>query len=192
MRRAVTLLLLTVLGIAAQPKEKPLWLDAAPKQWNKPGANIPRGQKLVSDDDEFMRKQCLPGVRQPMTPEARAVVARGWMLVIETHDNRGISVVTGMENFDGMCRPTRYQDFVFVNGRYAGTLSPALMDSRTDGASIRAAFPDPGKIYAEFERYSVRDPLCCPSRVSEAMFEIRDTGGKPVVALVSVRTRPTN
>jgi LppP/LprE lipoprotein len=178
--------------MAAQPKEKPLWLDTEPKQWNKPGANIPRGQRSRFEEDEFMRKQCLPGVRQPMTPEARAVVARGWMLATETHDNRGINVVTGMQDFDGMCRPMRYQDFVFVDGKYAGTLSPQLMDSRTTGASIRAAFPDPGKIYAEFERYNISDPLCCPSRVSEATYEIRDAGGKPVVALVSVKTRPAN
>ena len=66
------------------------------------------------------------------------------------------------------------------------------MNSRTDGAWIRAAFPDPGKIYAEFERYVLRDPMCCPSRVSEATYEIHDAGGKPVVALVSVKTTPTN
>lgn len=192
MQRLVVLFLIAILSASAQPKEKPLWLDAAPKQWNKPGASIPRARKLGLDEDEFMRKQCLPGVKQPMTPEARTVVEKGWLLAAETHDNRGIVVVTGMQDFDGMCRPTRYQDFVFVNGKYAGTLSPALMDSRSDAASIRVAFPDPGKVYAEFERYSLPDPLCCPSRVSEATYEIRDAGGKPVVALVSVRTRPTN
>jgi hypothetical protein len=131
-------------------------------------------------------------MKTAQTPEGRAVVEKNWMLANETHDNRGIVVVTAMQEFDGMCRPNRFQDFVFVNGKYAGTLSPVLMDSRTDGSSIRAALPEPGKVYAEFERYVLRDPMCCPSRVSEAMYEIRDAGGKPVVALVSVRTRPTN
>ena len=113
------------MSASAQPKEKPLWLDAAPRQWNKPGADIPRVRKSFSDDDEFIQKQCLPGVKQPVTPEARTVVAKGWFLAAETNDNRGIVIVSGMQDFDGMCRPMRYQDFVFVNGKYAGTLSPA-------------------------------------------------------------------
>lgn len=42
-------------------------------------------------------------------------------------------VVTAMSGFDGMCRPLGYQAFVCWEGRYAGTLSPAAMNSRTDG-----------------------------------------------------------
>lgn len=32
-----------------------------------------------------------------------------------------------------MCRPRQSQDFLFVRGMFAGTLSPQPMDSRTDG-----------------------------------------------------------
>ena len=38
-----------------------------------------------------------------------------------------------MSNADGMCRPLGYQFFLFVGDDFAGTLSPAPMDSRTDG-----------------------------------------------------------
>jgi len=192
MQRTVTLLLLVAASLTAQPKGKPLWLDATPKQWNKPGASIPRVPKRFSSDEDAFLDHCRAFIKSAQTPEGRAVADKNWMLTAETHDNRDIVVVTAMQDFDGMCRPNRFQDFVFVNGKYAGTLSPVLMDSRTEAAAIRVALPDPGKVYAEFERYVLRDPMCCPSRVSEATYEIRDADGKPVVALVSVRTRPTN
>jgi len=50
---------------------------------------------------------------------------------------------------DGMCRPAHFNVFVFVGGRFAGTLSPQLMTSRLD-ASIGAL-----RIAAEFARYRV-------------------------------------
>jgi hypothetical protein len=194
MQRVVAFLLAGIVSASAQPKEKPLWLDAEPKQWNKPGAGIPRARKSFGDFDDEFTKQCRSSIRaNTELADERAVAAKGWQIFhVERNVQSGESVVSALQDFDGMCRPMRYQDFVFVNGTYAGTLSPVLMDSRTDGSSSRVAFPSPGKLTTEFLRYAIRDPLCCPSRISEVAFEIRDVGGKPVVALVSVRTRPTN
>jgi hypothetical protein len=90
-----------------------------------------------------------------------------------------------------MCRPDLYQDFVFVNGKFAGTISPTLMNARSDGGAVKIAFPAAVKILVEFSRFTDKDPLCCPSRISEGTFEIRYEGGKPVVVLTGVRTRST-
>jgi hypothetical protein len=90
-----------------------------------------------------------------------------------------------------MCRPDSYQDFVFVNGKFAGTLSPILMNARSDGGAVKITFPAAVKILVDFDRYTDKDPLCCPSRISEGTFEIRYEGGKPVVVLSGVRTRRT-
>ena len=46
----------------------------------------------------------------------------------------------GMPLLDGMCRPNLYQDFVFVDGKFARTLSPSLMNARSDGASQKVRF----------------------------------------------------
>ena len=48
-----------------------------------------------------------------------------------------------------------------------------------------------GKPCCVFDRYTDKDPLCCPSRISEGTFEIRYEGGKPVVMLTGIRTRRT-
>lgn len=97
-------------------------------------------------------------------------------------------VVTGAEILDGMCRPERYQDFVFVNGRYAGTLSPILMNSRSDCAAVAIEFPASNKISAMYRRYDTRDARCCPSHTSRASYEIRYQGTKPLVVMTSVLT----
>jgi hypothetical protein len=197
MLRAATLLLMVVFVIAAQPRQKPLWLDAVPKpalkQWNRPGAAVPKTEKILhKDDDELFLKMCQAQIRKPETPEEREVAGKGWMVFASWRDGRGTTVVGAMANLDGMCRPDLYQDFVFANGVYAGTLSPKLMGSRSDGSSVTVAFPAAGKVYAEFVRYTEKDPLCCASRISEATYEIQDTGGKPVVVLSNVRTRLAN
>lgn len=48
------------------------------------------------------------------------------------------TLISGMANADGMCRPLTDQVFVFSGGQFIGTLSPILMDSRTDGSLVNA------------------------------------------------------
>jgi hypothetical protein len=45
----------------------------------------------------------------------------------------GTSVVLGLAGFDGMCRPLRVHAFVFIDGAFAGTLTPSVMNARSDG-----------------------------------------------------------
>ena len=103
-----------------------------------------------------------------------------------------IDVITAALDLDGMCRPDDYQDFVFVRGRFAGTLSPQLMESRGDGSSGVVRFTDANKFFVSFKRYTDRDPLCCASRISEASFEIRYQRKTPVVVLTGVETRTSD
>jgi hypothetical protein len=85
-----------------------------------------------------------------------------------------------MTGADGMCRPRPFNTFVFVAGRFAGTLSPVAMASREDGSvgAVRVA-PD-GTIAADFARYSTADPLCCPSSHVAVRYRI-DRTKLPVV-----------
>ncbi len=89
-----------------------------------------------------------------------------------------------------MCRPTAYNLFVFVGGRFAGVLSPMPMTSRLDSSSGVVRLPLPG-ITAEFVRFTSTDPLCCPSSRVTVRYRIDRTAAGPVVAPVEVRnTRP--
>jgi len=71
-----------------------------------------------------------------------------------------------------MCRPLTYQEFVFVRGVFAGTLSPGTMDSRADGSLNRVTLQGDRRLVAEYARYTRADALCCPSRTTSVVFEI--------------------
>src|SRR5690606_40001107 len=53
-----------------------------------------------------------------------------------------------------------------------GTLSPENMTSREDGSLITATLWNAESISAEFNRYTSRDPLCCPSQKSSVTYTI--------------------
>jgi hypothetical protein len=120
---------------------------------------------------------------------ARAVSAAGWIpfpYFGKPLAQGDVEIVGGMTGADGMCRPSGYNVFVFVGGRYAGTLSPAPMTSRLDGASgdVRLALP---QVVVEFARYTEKDPLCCPSSRSTVSFRIDRTKTGVVVVPIDKR-----
>ena len=121
--------------------------------------------------------------------EDKRVRNQGWDLVGAYLGGWEILVIRGTAGYDGMCRPRQYQDFVFVRGVFAGTLSPRAMDSRTDGAIGRVSLQGRNRLTAEYARYAAADPLCCPSRATSVEFEIaRDpTVLRPVSAYTSGR-----
>ena len=101
------------------------------------------------------------------------------------------TVLLAEASVDGMCRPWDYQAFVFVKGAFAGTLSPTLMDSRTDGALSEVRLLAPTSIEAVSLRYADADPLCCPSRLSTVRYRIEHRPEAGHRGAVSVpRSRP--
>ena len=93
-----------------------------------------------------------------------------------------------MTGGDGMCRPTGYNIFVFVGGRFAGTLSPAAMNSRDDASSGAVRILGADSLSAEFARYAAqKDALCCPSSRVTVRYRIDRAGAGPVVVPVEVR-----
>ena len=92
---------------------------------------------------------------------------------------------------DGMCRPNGFQAFVFVNGVFAGTLSPVLMNARTDGsiASLNVSIFNAGEISADFARYSDQDPLCCPHGTTNVLYQIK---AKPALVVPESLTSASN
>ena len=69
------------------------------------------------------------------------------------------------------CRPTSYNYFVFsVGGNFVGTLSPVLMNSRSDGAVQSVRVERGGSLSVDYDRYTPTDPLCCPSSTTTVTF----------------------
>src|SRR5438552_14556580 len=107
------------------------WLDAAPAQWNHPDSPVPPAQPNNVPPQAI----CLRQERAAASPEEQQLAASGWKLEEYWPVRRegDVTLVTALSDYDGMCRPWRFNTFVFAGGRFAGTLSPSAMDSRFDG-----------------------------------------------------------
>jgi len=184
-------LLLFVALLVAKSAEAQLgaWLDQPLASWNQAGVTIPAAPAPKGDSPTDPR--CARGVRPPETPSERLVSSAGWSLYAEPKKRGTVTVLLGEASIDGMCRPWDYQAFVFVKGAFAGTLSPSVMDSRTDGALSEIRFPAPSAIEVVFLRYTDTDPLCCPSRLTTVRYRIERGPKGPVVVPVSAWSKLT-
>ncbi len=187
MRRIAPSLLTLLLSASAESQPVPSsWLDSAsPPPWNRAGAPLPSAPAGPRNPDP----RCRSPARADVSEEDRQLPARGWDLIGQPADNGQIRVVAGAANYDGMCRPLRYQYFVFSAHTFAGTLSPDLMDSRTDGALNHVLIDNDERLTVRYARYAATDPLCCPSRMTTVVFEVaRDP---PVVRPLTAKTVAT-
>jgi LppP/LprE lipoprotein len=178
--------LLSTLSVSAQPlPSNNSWLDRKLVNWNKPSSELPR---LPSPSAATNLDRCKGSFRSPSSDSEKALANRGWKLFGKVQTSGKTKIVMATSGFDGMCRPVGYQHFVYVEDRYTGTLSPTLMDSRTDGALITARLVNPTKISAEFVRYTASDALCCPLRTSFVTYQIQP-GKIPNLMATAVVTR---
>lgn len=172
---------LTAVGATQGPGAG--WLDRPkPSAWNTPSQAIPAAPKIEGNADP----RCRDAARPPQLTEDKLVRDRGWDLVGAFQGGWQMVVIRGAAGYDGMCRPVQYQDFVFVRGAFAGTLSPQPMDSRTDGAIAGVSLQNGTSLTAQYTRYAKSDPLCCPARTTSVVFEV--AGDRPVVRPVSTST----
>jgi len=176
----VALVALLVAAFGRGARADGSWLDAPIQNWNTPGASLPAAPAM----DPSTNPMCLgpqSQARPPETAEDYALTDAGWTLVAAYQGGFGVKLIEALSGYDGMCRPLGYQVFVFVDGSFAGTLSPVLMDSRMDGALSRDALFSRQNLSATFLRYTPTDPLCCPSSMSSLSYTIDTSGAAPVV-----------
>ena len=168
------------------------WLDSTPKNWNVPGMEPPKAPPLQNTNPNCRTREIAPS-----NAEESRLAGMGWKLesywpVLQSGD---LTLVTALANYDGMCRPLEFNVFVFAGGKYAGTLSPVNMDSRTDGVldtpngrSGVTVQPN-GVIQAVFTRYASSDPLCCPSRgTTTVTYQVQTPSGGPVVVPLALQS----
>jgi len=181
---------LTALALASPARVAPGWLDAAsPAGWNRAGARVPRAPARRGDPPTVAR--CRGGVaRPPENAAERQIAAAGWTLFGGAEASGTTQMMSGCTSVDGMCRPAGYQVFVFVGGRFAGTLSPGPMEPRADGSARVQRLLSADAVAAEFARYAPADALCCPSRVATVIFRVERSGAGPVVVPSSVVSAP--
>jgi LppP/LprE lipoprotein len=173
--RAALAILVTALGSALLGGENPLpgaWLDAQTRpNWNALGSAVPKAAAV--EGGPLADGPCAEQILPPTGREDRTVADAGWSVVSEPQTRGDLVVVTAATSADGMCRPLGLQGFVFVEGKFAGTLSPHPMDSRTDGILGRVQLFE-STLRADFRRYAATDPLCCPSRTSTVAYKLEN------------------
>ena len=176
----------TLLGATALHAGDGSWIDALPGAWNAPGAAIPPAPAGSAEQ----LAACAEQRRAASSPADRALEAAGWKLFGPVLSHGSTSIVRATSNADGMCRPLGYQYFLFAGDDFAGTLAPAPMDSRTDGALSDLSWLDAASATATFSRYAEADALCCPSRESVVVYAVEQRDGRPVLVALSAQTNP--
>jgi heat shock protein HslJ len=146
------------------------WLDRPLVNWNKQLTELPRPVAAV--DQQEIQTRCPNLLRQADSPFEHELVDAGWLLYGALQSFGVTKVVTAMSGTDNECRPLGYQAFVYFGDSYAGTLSPATMDSLTNGALTTIRLSSANNISAEFARYRENDSPCCPRRMSYVTYEV--------------------
>ena len=85
------------------------------------------------------------------------------------------------------CVAERFNLFVFVDGTFAGTVSPAVMTASRDRAAGAVRITGPDTITVEFARYVPGDPECCPSSRERVSYRIDKTGAGPTLVVTDTR-----
>lgn len=179
--------LLFPAALAAQTPARS-WLDRPLVNWNASVTRVPRAAANEEPVAE-VAKRCDLQVKKTTSGE-RAVSDAGWLpfYLFDRQIVQGdVEIIGGLSGADGMCRPAGYNVFVFVGGRFAGTLSPELMTSRVDGSAGAVRLSAEGTIAAEFTRYIDPDPLCCPSGRVTVRYQIDRKSASPIVVPVAVQ-----
>ncbi len=149
------------------------WLDAKPMpNWNSRSRAILQTGKMPAGE----LARCGKFVRQPTLAADKLLAKYGWTLVGPAQVYGKTTIVSWAQGFDGMCRPRSFQTMVFVGNRVAGTLSPAPMDSRTDGSLVNVKMTSETTLTAEYVRYRASDALCCPYKTEAVTFIIKPDG----------------
>ena len=186
--RAVAIAFLLGTVVRAQLPDS-TWLDRPLSNWNVPARAMPlaivNGEAITD-----ITNRC-PFLTSKGSTDGERAVADSRRLPFHMFDRHilegDVEIVGGLAGVDGMCRPVHFNVFVFVDGRFAGTLSPGEMASRTDGSISGAIRFLDDTISAEFARYAPSDALCCPSGRVTVRYRIDRSTPSPVVVPVAVQ-----
>lgn len=150
--------------------------------------NVPTSA-LTADSYAGLEKRC--GTPKAVSPESIAALRRArWVPFLHLDQalaRNGVEVVGGMAAATPGCEPTAFNLFVFVDGRFAGTLSPAPMNPSRDGAAGAVRITGVDTLTVEFARYMPDDAECCPSSRERVSYRIEKTGAGPTLVQTDAR-----
>jgi hypothetical protein len=165
------------------------WLDRPITVWNTPGAAIPRPPSSAEPLEGLLRRCRASAKTIPAAADA-ALGQAGWVPFLHldrplTRDD--VEIVGGMSSAGPGCEASTFNLFVFVGGRFAGTLSPAPMTAARDGVAGAVRITAADAVAAEFARYGPQDAECCPSSRVRVLYRIDRNGSRPAVVATEAR-----
>jgi len=187
----VVLMLVAVSATGAFAQSAGAWLDRPMQGWNTAGGAMPSSRSLpVASSATLDRCKVTapaPTPNQGSTSAVPILSRAGWRPYL--HQDRalvrqGLEILGGLTDMTQACEPVHFNLFVFVDGRFAGTLAPAPMTTARDGAVGAVRIVNETALTAEFARYAANDSECCPSSRVKVTYRI-DRGEAPVVTPVS-------
>ncbi len=144
---------------------------------------------LTVDSHAALEKRC--GTPKAASSEALAALRRArWVPFLHLDQaiaRNGIEVVGGMTAATPGCEPERFNLFVFVDGTFAGTVSPAVMAPSRDGAAGAVRITSADTLTVEFARYLPNDTECCPSSRERVSYRIEKRGAGPTLVKTDTR-----
>lgn len=194
--RTARLYLIPLAGLLLAPdavlaQTPATWLDRPLAGWNAADVALPAAPPAPPDGEPHAALRARCQWTGPRSAEVTGALAgAGWLpyLLFDRELAAGdVEVVGGLSGADGLCQPEAFNAFVFVGGRFAGTLSPEPMTSRRDASAGAIRLIDDRTIAAEFVRYGPDDPPCCPLTRVTVVFRIDRAQPQPVVVPLELR-----
>lgn len=172
--------------LSAQPAIA--WLDRPLSTWNRPAASAPAAP---SGDEAFARLDRRCGTSAAGSSEPAAVLrAAGWVPFLHLDraiSQDGVEVIGGMAAAGPDCAPAIFNLFVFVGGRFAGTLSPVAMTPNRDGAAGAVRITGADALTVEYARFKPSDFECCPSSRVRVSYRIDRAAAPATLAPTEIR-----
>ena len=185
----ILLPLVVLMAAAAMAQTGSGWLDRPMAGWNEADKGVPSAQPGSELQAALDRRCGSSALAKSAT--ADAVRKAGWVpfLHFDQVISRGdIEVVGGMTAATTPgCEATVFNLFVFVGGRYAGTVSPVTMTRNRDGDVGPVRISGADSLMADFARYTPTDTECCPSSRVRVSYRIEKGSGRPVLVAVDAR-----
>lgn len=163
------------------------WLDRPLTAWNTPAALVPSPAQKPAQPAALIKRCSLT----PPTPSpgASTLATAGWIPYL--HQDRalardGIEVIGGLTDAGAACEPAGFNLFVFVAGRFAGTLSPMPMTASRDAVAGAVRLVNADSLTTEFARFAPGDLECCPSTRVRVTYRI-ERGAQPTIVATGVQ-----
>ena len=144
---------------------------------------------LTTESYAGLEKRC--GTPKAASAESIAALRRArWVPFLHLDRaiaRNGIEVLGGMTSATPGCEPERFNLFVFMDGAFAGTVSPTAMTPSRDGAAGAVRITGADTLTVEFARYLPNDTECCPSSRERVIYRIEKTGAGPTLVKTDTR-----